>query len=102
MIVKTIDLAGRVKYFQTATGKEVRLQREVGRHQRHIPDDVMRFLSPKIENLTGNNKSITDSVKEVDFSKSRFKVNYRNVPTEKPSLLFRFWQWLKSIFNGSK
>lgn len=99
MIVKTIDLSGRVKYFGAATGKEVKLQREVGRYQRKIPDDVMRFLQPKITDMINSqiNKS-DDPVKNLK-NKSIYDSNGNK---KYPSLFSRIWQWLKSILNGSK
>ena len=109
MIVKTIDLQGRVKYFQTATGREVKLQREVGRHLGRIPDEYFRFLSGvvKVERKTGLGQSEPSKFK-VFFhlvppeKPYKFKVPFRLVPPEKPSWISRLFAWLKSFFDGSK
>jgi len=100
MNVATRDLNGNVKYFNAFTGKEVRLNREPGRYERHIPDYAFRFISPKIENKQGFVNAGQSLPSSSEFS--QFKKPFRIVPGEKPSLWSRMIQWFKSFFNGKR
>lgn len=101
MILATRKPDGTVQYFDVKTGMEYKPIRETGKYQRLIPDDVMRFLSPKIESKQGFDKSIPVSPQHVVEKTVRPKhVVVCNSPNK--SWFSRILQWLKSLIDGRK
>jgi hypothetical protein len=97
MILATRQPNGKVKYFDANSGKEYKPGRETGRHEGRIPDEVIGFLSSKIERITG----ITRRPEPATNSDSQFKTPLRIVPPEKPSWLSLLIAWIKSLFDGN-
>lgn len=96
MIVASIKPDGKKVYFDALTGNRYFPARETGRHEGRIPNDVIRFLTPKIESqrslAVGN--PITPNVKK----DSKLRI----VPPEKHSWWSRFCNWFKSFIDGRK
>lgn len=95
MILATTKPDGKKVYFDARTGSPYQPGREKGRRLGHIPDDVIRFLAPRIEVKTPVIKPIVSRIMTAE--KKKHDQLFRKVS---------FWQWLlqrlKSLLNGRK
>lgn len=99
MILASREKNGKVKYFDARTGMQYKPGRENGRHLGRIPDDVMRFLSPKVTDILNSQINHRDDPKLNLPNPERY--DELGFP-KRPSWLSMFLSWLKSLINGRK
>ena len=91
MILKSRTQTGRVVYFDAFSGKEVHLNRMLGRGKSRLPDIAIQYLTPAPRKPTQL---------ETPASRLERRIEERKVDdVKKLSWMNRILNWIKSFWN---
>lgn len=98
MILATVKPNGQKVYFDAKTGNQYKPGRETGKREGRIPNDVIRFLSPKIEDRVAQGSMGKTPASTPTKNNLELKRRLEN----RISVWSMIWNWFKSLFNGRK